>query len=136
MRHFDLWEVFETGAFADDAEERDEIAAVARQRGSALLGRELEGGEVLVIGDTPLDIRCARAIGAQVVAVATGGYKLHELEPYAPDWLVAGLMCIAPERLVAAPASMRNDKCSQSETETEIIRIRNVKASDSDLNFL
>ena len=40
LRHFDLWEDFETGAFADDHEERDQIAAVAQQRGSRMLGSE------------------------------------------------------------------------------------------------
>jgi phosphoglycolate phosphatase-like HAD superfamily hydrolase len=32
LRHFDLWEVFQIGGFADDHEERDQIAAVAHQR--------------------------------------------------------------------------------------------------------
>jgi len=91
LRHFDLWKEFETGAFADDSEDRDEIAAVAKQRGSRILGRNLRGEEVLVIGDTPLDIRCGRAIGAKVLAVATGGATLEELKRHAPDWAVEDL---------------------------------------------
>jgi phosphoglycolate phosphatase-like HAD superfamily hydrolase len=91
LRHFDLWREFETGAFADDHEDRDEIAAAARQRGSRVLGRNLRGEEILVIGDTPLDIRCGRAIGAKVLAVATGGATLEELKRHAPDWAVADL---------------------------------------------
>lgn len=91
LRHLGLWEKFETGAFADDHEERDQIAAVAHQRGSRLLQKDLSGDEVLVIGDTPLDIRCARAIGARVLAVATGGAKLDELKRHRPDWAVADL---------------------------------------------
>src|SRR6266404_8582163 len=58
LRHFNLWDVFETGGFADDHEERDQIAAIARDRGSALLKEPLSGKDVLVIGDTPHDIRC------------------------------------------------------------------------------
>src|SRR5580765_3737805 len=77
LRHFDLWKEFETGAFADDHEERDQIAHVALKRGKGILGESLRGEEVLVIGDTPLDIRCGRAIGARVLAVATGGSKLN-----------------------------------------------------------
>src|SRR5262245_46486112 len=65
LRHFDLWKLFETGAFADDHEDRDRIAAVARERGRRLLGTDLRDDEILVIGDTPLDIRCGRAIGAK-----------------------------------------------------------------------
>jgi phosphoglycolate phosphatase len=91
LRHFNLWEVFETGGFADDGEERDHIAAVARARGSHVLGKTLRDDEVLVIGDTPLDIRCARAIDAKVLAVATGGSTLDELKAHRPDWAVADL---------------------------------------------
>ena len=91
LRHLNLWEDFETGAFADDHEERDQIAAIARQRGSRILGRDLTGPEVLVIGDTPLDIRCARAIGARVLAVATGGASFEELRQHAPDWAASNL---------------------------------------------
>jgi len=91
LRHFKLWEVFETGAFADDAEDRDRIAGVARERGCRLLNEELEKDQVLVIGDTPLDIRCARAIGAQVLAVATGGATLGELEAHRPEKAVPDL---------------------------------------------
>jgi len=91
LRHFDLWKEFETGAFADDHEERDEIAAAARARAGRVLGRNLRGEEILVIGDTPLDIRCGRAIGAKVLAVATGGATLEELKRHAPDWAVRDL---------------------------------------------
>src|SRR5437870_10144340 len=88
LRHVGLWERFQTGAFADDHEERDQIAAIARDRGSALLKERLSGKEVLVIGDTPHDIRCGRAIGARVLAVATGGSTLEELSSHKPDWVV------------------------------------------------
>ena len=43
---------------------------------------------MLVIGDTPPDIRCARAIGAKVLAVATGSYGVDELKLHDPDWAV------------------------------------------------
>ena len=97
LRHFDLWDWFETGAFADDSEDRDEIARVAKERGGRILGRRLAGEEVLVIGDTPLDVRCARAIGAKILAVATGGATLEELRRNEPDYLVRDLREIQPE---------------------------------------
>jgi phosphoglycolate phosphatase-like HAD superfamily hydrolase len=102
LRHFDLWDTFETGAFADDHEEREQIAAIARQRGSRLLDKILQDDQVLVIGDTPLDIRCARAIGARVLAVATGGAKLQELQIHRPDWAVADLHAVTPAELLNA----------------------------------
>ncbi len=101
LRHFDLWKEFSTGAFADDHENRDEIAAVAKQRGSRALGKKLRGEEVLVIGDTPLDIRCGRAIGAKVLAVATGGATLGELRQHAPDWAANDLRAIAAKEICA-----------------------------------
>jgi phosphoglycolate phosphatase len=91
LRHFGLWDAFVTGAFADDSEDRDQIAAVARDRGNRILGNNLKSDEVLVIGDTPLDIRCGRAIGARVLAVATGGATLQELIRHKPDWAVESL---------------------------------------------
>ena len=91
LRRVRLWDTFETGGFADDHEHRDEIAAIARERGARLLKRDLADDEVLVIGDTPLDIRCARAIKAKVLAVATGGAELEELEAHRPDWAVKDL---------------------------------------------
>jgi phosphoglycolate phosphatase len=91
LRHFDLWTLFETGAFADDAEDRNQIAAVARERGARLLGGHLKPEEVLVVGDTPLDIRCGRSIGAKVLAVATGGATLEQLRAHQPDWAVESL---------------------------------------------
>ncbi len=100
LRHFDLWRSFETGAFADDHEDRDQIAAIARQRGSRLLQEELTDDEVLVIGDTPLDIRCGRAIRAKVLAVATGGAKFEELAKHQPDWLVRDLTDISAGQLM------------------------------------
>ncbi len=91
MRRYHLWEFFETGAFGDDHEDRNEIAAVARHRGARLLNQEVRGDEILVIGDTPLDIACGRTIGAKILAVATGGSTLAELESHRPTWAVTDL---------------------------------------------
>ncbi|WCJ60543.1 HAD family hydrolase [Fontisphaera persica] len=91
LRRFGLWGPFVTGAFADDHEDRNEIARVAFARGRALLGDTLQPDEVLVVGDTPHDIRCGRAIGAKTLAVATGGATLEELQKHQPDWAVPTL---------------------------------------------
>lgn len=101
LRHFGLWDTFETGAFADDHEERDQIAAIAKERGRAILNDKLADDQVVVIGDTPLDIRCARAIRAKVLAVATGGAKLEELHIHQPDWLVPDLGSISAAQILA-----------------------------------
>jgi phosphoglycolate phosphatase len=100
LRRYRLWDVFETGAFADDSEDRNQIAVVARERGHRVLGRKLRGEEIIVVGDTPHDIRCGRAIGAKVLAVATGGATLRELERHQPDWAVEDLTQIKVEEIV------------------------------------
>lgn len=92
---------FVTGGFADDDEDRDKIAAAAKHRGSRVLGRELRGEEIVVVGDTPLDIRCGRAIGAKVLAVATGGARHPELAAHRPDWAVEDLRGLSAEEICA-----------------------------------
>jgi phosphoglycolate phosphatase-like HAD superfamily hydrolase len=98
LERYQLWEKFPFGGFGDDHEERPKIAAIAQQRGGERLGRKLDGREVLVIGDTPLDIDCARAIGAKVLAVATGSFTVEELQEHRPDWVVENLSQINPSR--------------------------------------
>ena len=41
LRRYGLWDVFETGAFADDSEDRNHIAAAALERGRRVLGKDL-----------------------------------------------------------------------------------------------
>ena len=95
--HYGLWDHFQTGAFGDDHEDRNQIAAIARDRGQQLLQTKLREDEVLVIGDTPSDIACAKAIGAKALAVATGGYQLGQLQEHAPTWAVADLKQVCVE---------------------------------------
>ena len=92
LRHFNLWKPFVTGAFADDHHNRNEIAVMAKLRGEVLAGRKIEGDEILVIGDTPLDIECGRAIGAKVLAVATGQHSVTDLAAHRPDWALPDLV--------------------------------------------
>ncbi|MDT0630526.1 HAD family hydrolase [Rubrivirga litoralis] len=70
---------FPFGAFGSDAEDRNALPAVAVERAGRALGREVDPAEVVIIGDTPLDIACARAGGCVAVAVATGRYGMDEL---------------------------------------------------------
>jgi phosphoglycolate phosphatase-like HAD superfamily hydrolase len=81
----------ERGAFGSDAEERDHLPAIAAERINRSLGRELPARGFVIIGDTPRDIQCARHFGARVVAVASGQHTVDQLEPYAPDALLADL---------------------------------------------
>jgi phosphoglycolate phosphatase-like HAD superfamily hydrolase len=102
LRQVRLWEVFATGAFGDDHEERSQIAALAWKRGCEVMKEEVRPEEVLVIGDTAHDIGCARAIGARVLAVATGGATVTDLEPHQADWTVSDLTAISAESVTNA----------------------------------
>jgi phosphoglycolate phosphatase-like HAD superfamily hydrolase len=96
LSHYRLWDTFRTGGFGDDHEDRNQIAVVARARASRVLRGSLDGGEILVIGDTPRDIECARAINARSLAVATGKYSAAQLQRESPTWAVESLdqVCI------------------------------------------
>jgi len=99
LRRYQLWEIFETGAFADDSEDRNQIAVAALKRGRRLLGRDLQPAEILVVGDTPFDVRCGKFIGAKTLAVATGGVTLDELKRHAPDWAVEDLTRVSAREI-------------------------------------
>jgi phosphoglycolate phosphatase-like HAD superfamily hydrolase len=99
LRKFGLWDKFAFGGFADDHEDRNHIAAAALERGRRVLGKDLQPQEIIVIGDTPFDVRCGKFIGAKTLAVATGGSKLEELKTCGADWTVADLTKISAREL-------------------------------------
>ena len=100
LRCFGLWEIFQFGGFADDNEDRDQIAAAVFERGKRVLGKNLRAEEIVVIGDTQFDIRCGKFIGAKVLAVATGGATLENLRQHKPDWAVEDLTQISAKEII------------------------------------
>jgi phosphoglycolate phosphatase len=82
-----LWSCFRTGAFGSDDADRRRLPSLAARRAHALTGHAFAPHEVLVIGDTPWDVDCARAFGCRAVAVSTGNYPRAELEACCPDLL-------------------------------------------------
>lgn len=72
LSRFDLYRYFCFGAFGDDAVCRRDLAAIALERGAAERGEAFDPRDVVVIGDTVLDVDCAHAVGAPCLAVATG----------------------------------------------------------------
>ena len=91
LRRFGLWDFFVLGGFADDHEDRNHIAVAALERSRRVLGKDLHPQEIVVIGDTPFDVRCGKFIGAKTLAVATGGSRIEELKAHAADWTVVDL---------------------------------------------
>jgi phosphoglycolate phosphatase-like HAD superfamily hydrolase len=77
LEHFAVWNYFPFGAFADDSAIRDELGPHAIKRAGTHHEYEFLPERTFVIGDTPHDIQCGKAIGAATVALATG---LHSAE--------------------------------------------------------
>lgn len=93
MRMVGLTDFFQLpGAFGDDSHDRRDLPALAHARLSRALGFELNPWQMIVIGDTPNDISCAKHFGARSVAVATGRlYTPEDLLAHQPDALLPDL---------------------------------------------
>ena len=80
------------GAFGEDSHDRRDLPALARERLGRHLGVELKPSQLVVVGDTPNDIACARHFGARAVAVATGRtYTAADLTAHDPDAILPDL---------------------------------------------
>ena len=79
---------FAVGAFGSDHRDRNCLVPIAIAKAQQVRGIALTPEQVVVVGDTPRDIACARAGGARVVAVATGRFSTAELALHAPDVLL------------------------------------------------
>jgi len=113
LEHFGLWSYFAGGGFGDEFDDRDDVARAAVQNlGVAADQNRGSSRCIWVVGDTPLDIRCARAIGAQAVAVATGWHSLEALADHQPDWLFPDLHHATPLWSIwcQEPESMPSDR--------------------------
>lgn len=82
---------FRVNAFGSDHEERGQLPAIALARARAALAAELNGDQLVIIGDTPNDIACGRGVGARCIAVATGNYRVSDLEAHSPHAAFADL---------------------------------------------
>ena len=91
LRHSGVWHYFEFGAFADDHHDRNQLGPFAQARARAQRGIEFPPERIFVLGDTPHDIACARAIGAKAIAIATGKFSQADLAAQTPDFLFEDL---------------------------------------------
>lgn len=82
---------FRFGAFAEDGSIRNDLPPVAIEKASRLCGKLFHPSDVVIIGDTGHDIRCAQAIHARSIAIATGTVSRQELQQYQPDVLLDDL---------------------------------------------
>ena len=96
LAHYGLDHFFDFGGFGDNHLERDDVAREALATAQSRVGFPVDLSRVWVIGDTPTDVSCGRAISARTIAVATGNHTCDELAAAAPDHLATDFSDPAP----------------------------------------
>ncbi|MBM3772742.1 MAG: HAD family hydrolase [Acidimicrobiia bacterium] len=91
LEHFDLWRYFVAGGFGDAALDRTAMFTAALKAVFAICGVEFAPEDVVVVGDTPLDVAVAVETGARSVAVATGTHSAESLWDAGADEVLADL---------------------------------------------
>jgi phosphoglycolate phosphatase-like HAD superfamily hydrolase len=84
----DLMRWFTFGAYASAGVDRPGIVRRAVERGEAMLGQDVPNTDIYVIGDTPLDVDAAHAVGCTAIAVATGHYDADALRAAGADHVI------------------------------------------------
>lgn len=79
---------FPVGAYGHEASNRDELPPLALQRAQDHWQEVYASEKIVIIGDTPADIICARAVSGRAIGVLTGGphisrERLAAERPYA-----------------------------------------------------
>jgi phosphoglycolate phosphatase len=81
-------DLFRVGGFGSDDGDRNQLPSIAARRAESLFGLSFQGQSIVVVGDTPADVACGKAVGARTVAVATGIPTAAELLESNPDVLL------------------------------------------------
>ena len=91
LRAIGLEDYFSFGAFGSDHADRYQLPRIAVQRAYTHTGRQFEGKNIVIIGDTKHDILCGRDLNVFSIAVSTGHYNADDLQAYNPDALLEDL---------------------------------------------
>lgn len=92
LEPFNLNKYFSTGAFGSDSEDRNMLLPIAVKRFEKIFKKTFRHDECFVIGDTPLDVECAKVYGAYSIGVATGPYSFEALQNAGADYVVNNLL--------------------------------------------
>ncbi|MCC5829822.1 MAG: HAD hydrolase-like protein [Phycisphaeraceae bacterium] len=97
--------IFALGAYGDDGPTRPDLTAVAMSRFAQRTNTACDPRKVIIIGDTPHDVHCAKVHGCLAVGVATGTSTTHELGNAGADLVLEDLSDPTPlESLISRAA--------------------------------
>jgi phosphoglycolate phosphatase len=91
LEYFDVWRYFPCGAFGDEVRERNDLLPLALAEVQARGGPTVAGDDVIIVGDTPLDVRVAQAGRARSLGVATGPHDTASLRESGADAVLQDL---------------------------------------------
>lgn len=91
LERYGLWRYFGFGAFGEDAADRNDLVPVAVKRAAAAGVPPVAPRDIVIVGDTPLDVACGRAHGTSTVGVATGGSPEQALADAGADLVLSNL---------------------------------------------
>lgn len=100
LSRFGLERYFLAGGFGDGHLDRHALPPAARERARERLGHEVDLGQSVIIGDTALDVACARTWNMAAVGVATGSTSQSELRDAGADLVVPDLSVLDADRLL------------------------------------
>lgn len=95
---------FDIGGYGSDDSLRSALVAIARDRARTKLGVDIPVERTVLIGDTPLDVAAAHAVGARAIGVATGFVGEAELRDCGADAVLPDMRDMAAlERALGLP---------------------------------
>lgn len=91
LRAAGLARYFEVGGFGEESEIRTHLVPVAISKAAGRAGHSISPAEVVVIGDTPLDIEAGMEAGTRTAGVATGPFSADDLTRAGADLVLQSL---------------------------------------------
>lgn len=85
---FGLWDYFSFGVFGDDSYDRIDLPPIALTRVQEMFGETYQPNEVVIIGDTLNDVRCAKSNGMHSAVVLRREEWRADIEEAGPDLLL------------------------------------------------
>jgi phosphoglycolate phosphatase len=82
---------FRVGSYGDKSDVRSDLLPLALEQAAMLTGARLAGKQVVIVGDTAIDVTCGQSIGARSIGVLTGGGTQAELLSAGADYVFRDL---------------------------------------------